>query len=150
GVSAGIKPALDIVNYYAYGPFENYNDRKDGATVGRYTTTVAEMPERYVKPQSTGGREGLRELTLTDSEGKGINIETQGDVSFSILPYTDADLMKASHFWEMTPRPYNVLHLDAWTRGVGNASCGADVDTLPKYRVPNEPMSYKLRISPVK
>lgn len=150
GLSAAINPALDIVNYYAYGPFENYNDRKDGAMVGRYSTTVAEMPERYVKPQSTGGREGLRELTLTDAQGKGINIETEGNVSFSILPYTDADLMKAPHFWDMTPRPYNVLHLDAWTRGVGNASCGADVDTLPKYRVPNEPMNYKLRISPVK
>lgn len=150
GLSAGINPALNFVNYYAYGPFENYNDRKDGAMVGRYTTTVAEMPERYVKPQSTGGREGLRELILLDAEGRGISIETEGNVSFSILPYTDADLMNASHFWEMTPRPYNVLHLDAWTRGVGNASCGADVDTLPKYRVPNEPMSYKLRISPVK
>ena len=150
GLSAGINPALDIVDYYAYGPFENYNDRKDGAMVGRYSTTVAQMPERYVKPQSTGGREGLRELTLTDAQGKGITIETQGNVSFSILPYTDADLMKASHFWEMTPRPYNVLHLDAWTRGVGNASCGADVDTLPQYRVPDKPMSYKLRISPAK
>ena len=50
----------------------------------------------------------------------------------------------------MTVRPYSVLHLDAWTRGVGNASCGADVDTLPIYRVPDRPMSYKLRLTPVR
>lgn len=150
GIVAGINPALDIVDYYAYGPLENYIDRKDGAMLGRYSSKVADMGERYVKPQSMGGREGLRELILKDSNGNSIMIETQGNVSFSILPYTDTDLMKASHIWEMTPRPYNVLHLDAWTRGVGNASCGADVDTLPKYRVPNSTMTYKLRITPIK
>ena len=150
GLVCGINPALSNVNYFAYGPWENYVDRKDGVTVGRYATTVADMVMPYVKPQSTGGREGLRELTLTDASGRGINIETEGNVSFSILPYTDADLMKASHQWEMTARPYSVLHLDAWTRGVGNASCGADVDTLPIYRVPDRPMSYKLRLTPVR
>ena len=150
GLVCGIDSTLKQVNYYAYGPWENYCDRKDGVLVGRYSTTVAEMPERYVKPQSTGGREGLRELVLTDNKGFGIKIETEGQVGFSALPYTDADLMNSNHFWEMQARPYTVLHLDAWTRGVGNASCGHDVDTLPIYRVPQKPLSYKLRISAVK
>ena len=79
--------------------------------------------------------------------GFGITIETQGTVAFSAIPYTDEDLMNAKHFWEMQARPYTVLHLDAWTRGVGNASCGHDVDTLPEYRVPNKKMTYTLRIS---
>ncbi len=149
GLVCGINKALDKVSYFANGPYENYVDRKDGALIGRYTTTVADMVEPYVKPQSTGGREGLRELTLTDAAGKGVNITTEGNVSFSILPYTDEDLMKANHQWELTARPYNVLHLDAWTRGVGNASCGHDVDTLPIYRVPDTPLSYRLRITPV-
>lgn len=30
------------------------------------------MPERYVKPQSTGNREELRELVLTDKSGFGV------------------------------------------------------------------------------
>ena len=55
--------------------------------------------------------------------------------------------MKTNHQWELTPRPYIVLHLDAVARGVGNASCGADVDTLPEYQVPNHPLSYRLRIT---
>ena len=150
GLVCGIDSTLKNVDYYAYGPWENYNDRKDGVMVGRYTTTVAAMPERYVKPQSTGGREGLREMTLTDETGFGIKIETEGQVSFSALPYTDADLMNSKHFWEMQARPYTVLHLDALTRGVGNASCGHDVDTLPIYRIPHKSMTYKLRISTVK
>ena len=69
------------MSYYAYGPMENYNDRKDGAMIGRYTTRVDSMAVNYVKPQSTGGREGLREMTLTGTDGRGRRIETRGDVS---------------------------------------------------------------------
>lgn len=147
GLVCGIDSTLNRVNYYAYGPFENSNDRQSGGIIGRYSSTVKDMPERYVKPQSTGNREGLRELTLTNAEGRGLKIETDGNVSFSALQYTDADLMNAKHFWEMEARPYTVLHLDAAMRGVGNASCGQDVDTLPIYRVANKPYTYTLRLS---
>lgn len=147
GLVCMVDSALSRVDYYALGPWENYVDRKDGCLVGRYETSVDSMASPYVKPQTTGGREELRELTLRDRSGFGIRVETQGDVAFSALRYTDADLMEAAHFWEMTPRPAIVLHLDARQRGVGNASCGQDVDTLPQYRVPQQPLNYKLRIS---
>lgn len=144
-----VDSTLKNVDYYAYGPWENHVDRKDGVLVGRYRTTVEGMFEEYVKPQSMGNREGLRSLRLTDDAGRGVQIDTEGDVSFSVLPWTDEDLMNAAHLWEMKPRPYLVLQLNAYLRGVGNASCGADVDTLPVYWVPNKPMSYKLRLSAV-
>ncbi len=150
GLLCLVDPSLETVNYFAHGPWENSNDRKVGCFVGRYSAQVDSLAERYAKPQSGGSREGLRELVLVDKMGKGFRIETEGQVAFSANRYTDADLMNASHYWEMQKRPYIVLHLDAWMRGVGNASCGHDVDTLPEYRVPNKPMSYKLRISPAK
>lgn len=147
GLVCGINPALCNVDYYAYGPTENYNDRKDGCMLGRYTTTVKEMVEQYVKPQSMGNREGLRELKLTDKYGSGVFIQTEGNVAFSTLLYTDQDLMEGKHLWELRERPYIVLHLDAAHRGIGNASCGQDVETLPQYRIPQEKLSYKLRIT---
>ena len=150
GLVCAINPEFSQVNYYALGPWENYNDRKDGCLVGRYTTTVEDMVEPYVKPQSMGNREGLRELTLTNETGTGIVIETEGEVAFSALPYTDQDLMRANHIWNAEKKPYTVLHLDATLRGVGNASCGSDVDTLPIYRVAQDTQSYKLRISTTK
>ena len=55
--------------------------------------------------------------------------------------------MNADHMWELTPRPYTVLHLDGAMRGIGNASCGQDVGTMPVYCVPAGPVSYKLRFS---
>lgn len=151
GIVCHIDSSLSRVNYYALGPWENVIDRKEGVMVGRYQTTVDDMVEEYVKPQSMGTREGLRELTLTNAQGEGISIETQGDVSFSTLRYTDVDLANAPHMWSLEKRPYIVLHLDAPMRGIGNASCGRDVDTLPIYQVPsNEAIGYKLRISGVK
>lgn len=151
GVSLRVDSALSHVDYYALGPWENYNDREAGVTLGRYTSTVAGFCEGYVKPQSMGGRGQMRELTFTDAMGKGFQIATvAGDVSFSALPHTDAALMQANHLWEMTPNAHTILHLDAEVRGVGNASCGYDVDTLPIYRVPQKPQSYTLRLKPIK
>ena len=150
GLVCGIDSTLSQVAYYAHGPWENLADRLDGCPVGRYTTTVDEMLWPYVKPQSTGSREGLRELTLTNTEGRGIRIQTQGQVSFSALRYTDEDLMKTLHTWELTARPYIVLHLDAYLRGTGNGSCGANTGTIPTYWVPQKEQSYTLRISPIK
>ena len=147
GLVCCLDSALQNIAYYAMGPWECYNDRQDACMIGRYNTTVAELEESYVKPQSMGNREGLREFILQRTQGKGIKIETEGNVSFSILRYTDSDLMNTNHVWELSKRPYLVLHLDAALRGVGNASCGQDVDTLIKYRVPKKPLNYRLRIS---
>ena len=147
GLVCMIDSTLKQADYYALGPWENYNDRKDGCLAGRYTASVDSMCYDYMKPQSTGNHEELRELTLTDSQGKGLRIETEGNVSFSALRYTDADLMNTAHQWELKKRPCIVLHLDAAHRGVGNASCGQDVDTLVPYRIAQKTYKYKLRIS---
>lgn len=146
GVSLALDSALNQIDYIAHGPFENSNDRLDGAPVGRYTSAAAAMAEHYVKPQSTGNREGLRYAALTDSTGNGLEITAEGNVNFSLLPWTDEDLMNAQHEWQLTPRPYNTMHIDGAMRGVGNASCGHDVDTLPQYRVPSTPITYRFRI----
>lgn len=149
GLVCEIDSTLSNVLYYGLGPWENYVDRKDGCLVGTYQTTVDQMVEAYVKPQSMGDRGGLREVSFTDKAGKGFRIQTQGEVSFAALRYTDEDLMKASHLWELPKRKAIVLHLDAAIRGLGNASCGRDVDTLPIYQVAPMKKHYKLLFTPV-
>ena len=148
GLVANIVPGLRNVNYWAYGPDENYNDRKESTMVGRYQTTVDDMVVYYQKPQSMGNREGLRELTLTDAKGKGVRIETQGEVSFSALPYNDMHLAKTNHMYELKKDPFITLHIDGKYRGVGNASCGPD--TMEKYKIVEDSYNFKLRLSAVK
>lgn len=148
GLACAINAGLSNIHYYAHGPWENHADRKEGCPVGLYSATPLQMVVPYTKPQSTGNREGLRELTLTNQRGKGLKIETEGEVSFSALPYTDADLKQAQHQWQLQQRPFIYLHLDAYQRGIGNASCGPD--TMEDYQIKQQPYSYKLRLSAIK
>ena len=136
GMTMEFPANFEQVEYYAYGPFENYIDRRGGSTLGRYTTTVSDMFEPYPKPQSMGNREGLRDLLLYDAEsGAGIKVETRGNVAFSLLPYSDEHLKRTGHTWELEKG--NVYaHFDCYQKGIGNGSCG-NVVTLDKYLIPN-------------
>lgn len=146
GISMGLNPALANIDYLAHGPFENSCDRLDATPVGRYSTTAPTMGENYLKPQTTGNRQGLREATFSDSEGHALLIQAEGDVAFSALPWTDEDLYNARHQWELKPQPFINLHLDGASLGLGNASCG-NCPPLPDYRIPAAPVSYRLRLS---
>ncbi len=148
GLALGIDSALSRVEYYALGPWENINDRADGVTLGRYTSVVGEMDEKYMKPQSAGTRAALRDVTFTDpSTGFSLLVEAEGPVTFSAMRNDDTQLMEARHQDDLKPLPYTYVHFDASDRGLGNASCGQDVGTLPAYCVPHTPVTYRLRLS---
>ncbi len=135
GLSLVFPAEFEQVEYYAYGPFENYVDRRGGSMLGRYYTTVSDMFEPYPKPQSMGNREGLRDLLLFNpDEGYGIKVETRGDVAFSALHYKDVDLKNAGHIWELQKGNVHA-HFDCAQKGIGNGSCG-NVATLDKYLIP--------------
>ena len=135
GLSLVFPADFEQVEYYAYGPFENYVDRRGGSSLGRYYTTVSDMFEPYPKPQSMGNREGLRDLFLFNpDEGYGVKVLTRGNVAFSLLHYSDVDLKKANHTWELQKGDV-YAHFDCAQKGIGNGSCG-NVVTLDKYLIP--------------
>ena len=150
GLSMQLNGSFDHIEYYARGPWSNYVDRKESAQLGRYTTTVTAMEEPFVKPQTMGNREDVRDLTLTNSEGRGIRMEVEGRMNFSALHFTDADLMgdREGHQWELRPREEIILHLDYMQRGLGNGSCGPK--TLAKYQIPTQgTYGYTIRLTRV-
>lgn len=136
GMTMEFPAHFEQVEYYAYGPFENYVDRRGGSTLGRYYTTVSDMFEPYPMPQSMGNREGLRDLLLFSPEKEiGIKVQTRGDVAFSLLHYSDEHLKRTDHIWELEKG--NVYaHFDCYQKGIGNGSCG-NVVTLDKYLIKN-------------
>ena len=150
GMKMAFPANFEKVEYYARGPWENYCDRKTGSFLGRYTTTVSEMFEHYPKPQSMGNREDMREILLTNAEGLGVKIESEGEVAFSLLHYTDVELKNASHTWELSEGGNVYAHFDALQRGLGNGSCGQGTGTLAQYQLPSSgTYSYKLRFTPI-
>lgn len=146
GLTAALCAGMEEVTYYGRGPWENYADRKASAYLGRYSTTVTEMEEAYVRSQSMGNREDTRWLTLTDKGGTGILIQADKAFNFSALHFSDRQLwndMRHGHERNAQRRPETILCIDAVQRGLGNQSCGPA--PLPQYEM--KPGTYSCHFS---
>lgn len=151
GSKMELPASLEKVSYYARGPWDNYVDRADCALLGRYETTVTDMLEATPRPQTSGNRLDMRELTLSDAEGKFKLVMTaEGKVDFQLLHYNDEDMTQVWHRWDLAQAEGEnvVLHLDYAQMGLGNASCG-NVGTLSEYYVPAEgDLTHTIRFRP--
>ena len=127
-------PGLEGVEWFGRGPHEAYPDRRRGAAVGRWTSTVADMSVAYVRPQENGGRADVRWLRLGPLGGAGretLLLTLDLPAQASVTHVRDEDLARATHDVEVVACREGVVHLDAAHRGLGTASCGPD--TLPEY-----------------
>lgn len=150
GLSFAIAPELENVEYYARGPWANYVDRKTGSMAAVYRTTVSDLAELYVKPQTMGGHEDMRYIKLSNDNGSSLLIEAEGLPAFSALHFSEDDLRDAQHHYDLVPRKETIIHIDAYQRGLGNASCGQGTGTIGEYQIKEGvTMGYKLRFSPV-
>lgn len=150
GKSMQLIPGLENVEYFARGPESNYVDRKTGSFASIYKTTVTDMAEHFVKPQSSGNREELRYVKFTSKNDPsfGLMIETEGPTAFSALHYTEEDLGTAKHDFELIPRKETIVHLDRYQQGIGNGSCGSTI--WARYQMPvNQELTHTLRLTPL-
>ena len=150
-LQTSLNPVLKNLTWFGRGPIENYQDRKNAAYVGLYSSMVEDMSEHYARAQTMGGRCDTRWLTLTDNNGQGIKITAYGTFDFSALHYTDRELwqVKYGHDLENIRRNEIVLNLDCIQRGIGNASCGPG--PRPKYEIKKDSTyQYAFRIEAVR
>ncbi len=119
GMELIVPAGFENLSWYGRGPHENYVDRKHGAAVGLYHSTVAEQFTPYVYPSECGGKEDVRWLSLTDASGAGLMVVGLDTLHFDALHYSIHDLADARHLNKLHPRPETILHLDARHMGVG-------------------------------
>ena len=128
------------------GPHENYPDRKRGADVGRYTSTVAGQFVPYVDPQETGGKEDVRWAALTDETGSGLLLVASPTMSVTALPYTSQQLAAARHPVDLPQSDRVYVCVDAAQNGLGGASCGPQ--PLAKYLLRPRPTNFTFSLRP--
>lgn len=116
--------ALENYTYYGRGPQNNYNDRKNGAFVQLYNSTVKEQFVNFPKPQSMGNREDVRWCALTDEAGNGVQFVSTSAFSASALPWSAMQMVQAPHPYQLPESDGNYLHLDLKMMGLGGNSCG--------------------------
>jgi beta-galactosidase len=131
GVTLGIVSALEQLEWFGRGPWENYSDRKVSAIVGRYRSTVTDQYVPYIMPQEHGHKVDVRWLRLFNQGGTGLRISGQPLIAFTASHFTADDLYRAMHTYELKPRSEVILSIDLAQRGLGTASCGPD--TLAQY-----------------
>ena len=77
-----------------------------------------------------------------------MKVQARGNVAFSLLHYSDVDLKRAGHAWELKKGDV-YAHFDCAQKGIGNGSCG-NVVTLDKYLIPQgKEYSCSLLFTPV-
>ena len=155
GLGMQFAEGFENVEFYARGPRSNYSDRKTGSYLGRFTTTVDDMVDEMIHPQTFGDHEDLRELILTNkTAGVQLGVKVGGHASFSLSHYdesrwcTSGDSMWNTklHWYDLTRNSQVYAHFDYMQRGLGNNSCGGD-GCLSDYVCPSSG-SYTLRFKP--
>ena len=121
GLGMEFAAGFENVEFYARGPRSNYSDRKTGSYLGRFTTTVDDMVDEMIHPQTFGDHEDLRELILTNkTAGVQLGVKVGGRASFSLSHYdesrwcTSGDSMWNTklHWYDLTRDPQVYAHFD--------------------------------------
>ena len=157
GLGMQFASGFENVEFYARGPRSNYSDRKTGSYLGRFTTTVDDMVDEMIHPQTFGDHEDLRELILTNkTAGVQLGVKVGGRASFSLSHYDEKNWCKGTntmwqtnlHWYDLTRDSQVYAHFDYMQRGLGNNSCGGD-KFLSKYLCPTSgSYTYTLRFKP--
>ena len=84
GMNVELIRALENVEWFGRGPFENYSDRKLAASVGRYGNTVADHYVPYLRPQENGYKTDVRWLSLSDGAETGLLVIADELLGFSV------------------------------------------------------------------
>lgn len=142
GVVARIPAGFEQLEWFGRGPHESYVDRKAGAAVGRWKSTVTEQYVPYILPQEHGNHTDVRWLALRREDGAGLLVSADDVVEAKASHFSDKTLGTAWHTVDLTPEDETYLAIDVRQRGLGGASCGPD--TLERYRVPSG-TTYRLR-----
>ena len=133
GLRFFLKPSMEKVHYLGYGPTESYVDKHRAAWLGRFDAAVDDLHEDYLKPQENGSHFGTRELWV---RGAGSELCVTGEFSFNASHYTQEELTKKRHNFELEKVPETVLCLDFAHSGLGSNSCGPKL--LEKYHLPEK------------
>jgi beta-galactosidase len=167
GMNLEIDRAMDTVQWFGRGPFENYRDRKLAAHVGRYANKVGDHYVPYLRPQENGYKTDVRWLSLDDGSD-GLLVTATGLLGFGVhhnrltdfvppvkIAITSEDGPDARdnherinmHVNDIEPRDIISLDIDFGQMGVGGDDSWGK-RTLQKYSLNEKSYRYGFTIVP--
>ncbi len=131
GVRIFLDKKLSAVRYFGMGPQESYCDKHQAASHGLYHANVDDLHEDYIRPQENGSHYDCEYVELNNSR-YGIVVSAENAFSFNASYYTQEELEKKTHNYELTESDSVVFCVDYALNGIGSNSCGPVV--LDQYR----------------
>ena len=131
GVRMFLDKKLSAVRYFGMGPQESYCDKHQAASHGLYHANVDDLHEDYIRPQENGSHYDCEYVELNNSR-YGIVVSAENAFSFNASYYTQEELEKKTHNYELTESDSVVFCVDYALNGIGSNSCGPVV--LEQYR----------------
>ena len=131
GVRMFLDKKLSAARYFGMGPQESYCDKHQAASHGLYRADVGDLHEDYIRPQENGSHYDCEYVELNNSR-YGIVVSAENAFSFNASYYTQEELEKKTHNYELTESDSVVFCVDYALNGIGSNSCGPVV--LEQYR----------------
>ena len=131
GVRMFLDKKLSDARYFGMGPQESYCDKHQAASHGLYRANVSDLHEDYIRPQENGSHYDCEYVELNNSR-YGIVVSAENAFSFNASYYTQEELERKMHNYELTESDSVVFCVDYALNGIGSNSCGPVV--LDKYR----------------
>ena len=131
GVRMFLDKKLSAARYFGMGPQESYCDKHQAASHGLYQANVDDLHEDYIRPQENGSHYDCEHVELNNSR-YGIVVSAENAFSFNASYYTQEELEKKTHNYELTESDSVVFCVDYALNGIGSNSCGPVV--LDQYR----------------
>lgn len=145
GIRMFLNKKMDEITYFGMGPQESYRDKHQASCHGLFRSKVAQMHEDYIRPQENGSHYDCDYVELTNGQC-GIAAVSKNPFSFNASVYTQEELERVSHNYELKESDSIVFCMDYAMNGIGSNSCGPDV--LDKYRFAEEAFQFQFELNP--
>ena len=145
GIRMFLNKKMDEITYFGMGPQESYRDKHQASCHGLFRSKVAQMHEDYIRPQENGSHYDCDYVELTNGQC-GIAAVSKNPFSFNASVYTQEELERVSHNYELKESDSTVFCMDYAMNGIGSNSCGPDV--MDKYRFDEEVFQFQFELIP--
>ena len=146
GMRLFLPKTMNQAEYFGYGPYESYIDKRRASYQGLFHSSVADLHEDYIRPQENGSHYGCEFVTVT-GEGVKLSVYSEEPFSFNLSEYTAEELTAKAHNYELEKCGSTVLCLDHRLSGIGSGSCGPQLAN--QYRVNDAHYSYTFHFQPI-
>ncbi len=123
GIRLMLPEDMEQVRYFGFGPYESYTDKHRASFHGLFDTTVEDLWEDYIYPQENGSHWDV-DFVETGREDLKLTVVSEKPFSFNASHYTQEEITRKDHNYELEKSGHTVLCLDYKQDGIGSNSCG--------------------------